>query len=145
MLTQAELKDQLAYDPRSGAFKWLVDKPGGLQRGTRAGYITDRNFRRISVFDKEFRASHLAWLYVTGELPEYRIKHIDGNTLNDRFENLQEIKRRKGALSGTTRSRHKWQARIIVKGKRIALGSYDTEQEAHQAYLAAEQKYRTAS
>ena len=34
-------------------------------------------------------AHHLAWLYMTGEWPEYDIKHVNGLKDDNRFSNLR--------------------------------------------------------
>src|SRR3990167_136367 len=45
-------------------------------------------------------------------------------------------------LKGVNKLKHtsKWKAGICIKGKRIHLGMFDTEQEAHEAYLKAVSK-----
>ena len=42
------------------------------------------------------------------------------------------------------KERKKYRARITLNGKLIHLGYYDTEEEAHQAYLDAKEKYHIA-
>ena len=76
------------------------------------------------------------------------IDHKDGNKLNNSKENLRlvssrgnnqnRIEHRNGLLQGCRlRKCGKWEARIHINGKNISLGSYDTEQKAHEAYLTA--------
>jgi hypothetical protein len=44
-----------------------------------------------------------------------------------------------GRLAGTTfhKGTKKWQAQVTFKSKRIYIGIFNTEQEAHEAYLKA--------
>ena len=72
------------------------------------------------------------------------IDHRDGNPSNNCVENLR-ITTKQGNNWNQTRAkgyywdkRHKkWRTNICVNYKLINLGRFDTEEEAHQAYLAA--------
>lgn len=83
-----------------------------------------------------------------GDIPDdMLIDHIDGDTLNDRLTNLriagaaQNTWNRIGAggmLKGVSKdSRGRFKARIGVPGGKINLGTWDTEAEAHAAYMGA--------
>jgi len=76
--TQRELKAVFSY------------KFGGLHRdGRRAGYV-NKGYRVVYLGDQQFFEHRLIWKYVTGDDPaEFDIDHIDGNTLNNDFENLR--------------------------------------------------------
>lgn len=56
-----------------------------------------------------------------------------------------EIKKLKHSqhLRGVSKENKKYRARGYLNGKRIALGCFNTEQEAHRAYLKFELKIRT--
>ncbi len=76
------------------------------------------------------------------------IDHINGNSLDNRKSNLRTVTTREntqnqkihrsGKLVGTTfdKSTKKWMAQIFDK-KRKFLGRFETEHEAHQAYMKA--------
>ena len=80
------------------------------------------------------------------------IDHIDGNPFNNAWDNLRDISigdnvanmhsvKRKG-LQGVCydKSRGKWLANIRIRGKKIYLGRFETEQEAYDVYMQAKQK-----
>jgi hypothetical protein len=82
------------------------------------------------------------------------IDHINGVSSDNRICNLREAtisengqnrKRGKNNTSGFTgvswhKSKNKWCSQIRVNGDLIALGSFDTPQEANDAYLLAKSK-----
>ena len=77
------------------------------------------------------------------------IDHIDNNKLNNSVENLR-ITTPQGNNQNTKakgyywdKRRKKYQASIRLNGKLIYLGYYDTEEEAHEAYLRAKPIYHT--
>lgn len=74
------------------------------------------------------------------------VDHIDGDVANNHVDNLRWVtyrqnnsntkKHREGKLLGTLQKPSGlWQARITIEGKRYSLGTYETEQEAHEAYV----------
>ncbi len=79
------------------------------------------------------------------------IDHITGDPLDNRRENLRAAtrgqniansKRSKSGLKGTTlRPNGRWQSQICVNKRGINLGTFDTEEEAHDAYCGAAKHY----
>jgi uncharacterized protein YebE (UPF0316 family) len=86
------------------------------------------------------------------------VDHINNNTLDNRIENLQLITQRENAskyfLTKKKSSQYtgvfwhkqinKWQAQIGIDGKRIHLGIFNHEHEAHLAYQKALEMYNKA-
>lgn len=76
------------------------------------------------------------------------IDHINGNRLDNRVENLR-ITTHQGNNHNRTKAKgyywnkqkNKYEAQIVLNGKHIRLGCYDTEEEARQAYLTAKPIY----
>lgn len=154
MIDHATLKQVLDYDPSTGAFTWLVRRRSTRPVGTLAGYVHPVQGRLfIYVMGKNYIASRLAWYWMTGEWPDGEIDHKDRNPLNNRWDNLRRAtKSQNGAnrgirpdnsvgLKGVKRCRGKYQGRIRVHGKEIHLGTYDTPDEAHAAYVNAASHY----
>lgn len=147
MVTQLELKEQLNYDPDTGIFIWKVAKQN-IKIGNIAGVFDKFNgYIRIGINGKYYLAHRLAWLYMYNTWPKNHIDHINGIRNDNRIENLRDVtrrenqqnqnKHRKGHLIGThyKKTHNKWLACISVNKKLIHLGYYNTQLEAHEAYL----------
>lgn len=112
MLTQAELKSVLNYDPDTGIFTWAVDRKGpGAKIGARAGSQHKHGYRTIKVNQVTYAEHHLAWLYVHGILPEY-VDHIDRDPSNNRITNIRPVSRSQNQQNRLVQSNNK----IGVKG-----------------------------
>jgi hypothetical protein len=75
------------------------------------------------------------------------IDHIDGNKSNNLLSNLRLVTHQENHFNRTKAKGYywfkrdkKWMAYIGLNGKNKHIGYYDTEQEAHQAYLNAKQE-----
>lgn len=72
------------------------------------------------------------------------VDHIDGNRSNNHLENLEYVSQRENILRKKTskgfrfiEATGKWVGRILSDGKRIHLGTFNTKQEALDAYNKA--------
>jgi len=139
--TKSWLKAWLHYDPETGIFTWLK----GANTGREAGNL-DR-YRTIQIGGHRFRASKLAWLYMTGEYPEGIIDHKNRIIGNDSWENLRKAttsqnEANKGprnalGVKGVKREGNKFCAEIRINGHKKYLGLFNTLEEAGAAYTAA--------
>ena len=144
MLTQAELKEILNYDPDTGVWTWKVDRSIKVKAGDRAGTITAKGYRRITIFRKECRSARLAHFYMTGQWPKNEMDHINREPADDRWENLREFtstqnNRNRGSFKNNTsghkgvcwmKQNNKWRAQIWVDNKFKNLGLFNTIEEA---------------
>ena len=152
-LTQDRLKALVSYNKATGEFRRMVQSCGGFvpPSGHVLGKATDANKNKhiqIRIDGVRYYAHRLAWLYVTGAFPEHEIDHKDGNPRNNAFYNLREVTRQQNAsnrphpsgkrfATGTTKFRGKFRARISFDGKVLELGLFETQREAHAAYVNA--------
>lgn len=160
--------ERVKYDPCTGVLAWqelpghdrqtkvwnarFAGKPAGSENA--GGYI------EVSLklpCGKRFRsyAHRIVWALCTGMWPQELVDHRDGDKKNNRFGNLRLASYAENAWNTGARSwsqsgikgvswdasRRKWQASIFVKRKQIALGRYDTKEEAAAAYAEAAARY----
>lgn len=152
-LTVDEVRQVLDYDPSTGRFTWKVARTNNVKVGKEAGCISFYGYRVIRIGQKLYRCNRLAWLYVTGSWPDHVIDHINGCRSDDRFENLRDVpisvnqqNRRKAqvdnksGLLGVSKKKGKWFSRVKLNGKQVYLGTFETPELAHEAYLIAKRQ-----
>ena len=87
--THDQVREALDYNPVTGVFLWKVNPAKNVKAGTRAGGGSqDGGYRYIRLFGEEITESRLAWFYMRGEWPERRVRYVNGNRFDCRFENL---------------------------------------------------------
>lgn len=159
MLTQAELKSKLNYDPETGLFTWLVANSSQIKVSDIAGCKHANGYILIGVNAKRYLAHRLAWLYMIGETPKNDIDHINGVRDDNRIvnlraatrsENMQNLRKatvrnKSSGLLGATWSKasKKWQSQIKFNGKAIHLGYFNDKYAAHEAYLKKKREIHT--
>ena len=80
-----------------------------------------------------------------------QIDHINGDKLDNRRENLRSATQSQNSMNsriknktgykGVTKTNQKWGAQIKVNGQQIWLGTFNTPEEAHDAYREAAEQY----
>jgi len=158
ILTQDELKKLVSYNRHTGEMKWIVAASNRVKIGATVG--TKRNtkdnkhnyYYRVVIKRKAYLVHRLCFLYVNGEFPDGIVDHIDGNGLNNSFDNLRIVnvmtnlrnaKRYTNNTSGTTgvtwsKQVNKWQAYIRDNTKLIHLGFHASIDVAITIRKAAE-------
>lgn len=150
MITQSKLKNQLLYV--NGVFYWKITK-GNRAHGSVAGCLNISNgYRSIFIDGYAYREHRLAFLYVFNLSPKY-IDHIDGNSSNNRIENLRECTQRQNCQNRVIKSdnmsgvkgvgwhKGRWRARINIKNKQIHIGYFDEIKDAEGAVRLARIKH----
>jgi len=153
-LTGERLRSIVHYDPETGVFTWTKSKKG-IAKGGVAGCVHRFGYRLIGINNIKYRAHRLVWLYMTGSWPKEFLDHKNGIRDDNRFCNLREatmsennrnMSMRSDNNSGfrgvsKIKSSNKWQSNIHINSKQIYLGSFNTPQDAHEAYKIAAIKY----
>lgn len=153
-LTYERLHEVLHYNPESGNWTWAISKPGrGCIKGTRAGTVKGNGYNYVTIDYCAYLSSRAAVLYMTGEWPEHEVDHKNLIKTDDRWKNLRAAARGENAanvpahadnscgLKGVKKCRDKWQARIMVRGVNIHLGSFCSPKDANAAYAGAAARY----
>jgi hypothetical protein len=107
--------------------------------------LTNNKIRRT------FYLHRLMYLFYNPDFDIYnsklQIDHIDINPLNNNIENLRVVTHQENQFNKNFKGCYfhkknkKWVAQITINSKLKNLGSYDTEEEAHNAYLQAKKEY----
>ena len=153
-LAQLKLKRFLHYDPNTGHFTWL-EKRGHMKPGDRAGCVDPEGYVAIVLHGIRYRASRLAYLYMTGSFPLVIVDHRNRVRHDNRWENLRpadysenvfnrrKLKHNRSGITGVywNKPRQKWMARIQVRGRRLFLGYFANKEDAATARQDAEHQY----
>jgi|SRR5271166_2555913 len=147
-LTQELVREYFDLDPETGILYRKKRKGGHRSKvGQVAGRVRSRGKWEVTVNGKRYRRHRIVFLYIHGYLPK-QIDHRDRNPLNDRPNNLRTSTHAQGVqnrvrlpgkhLLGAQRgSTNTFQVQMRANGKRYYLGSFKSEEEAHEAYKAA--------
>jgi hypothetical protein len=154
-ITSDRLRELLHYSPETGVFT-NISRRKKIVLGSIAGSLDQESgYWMIGLDRRRYYAHRLAWLYMTGEWPAQMIDHLDGNRANNAFANLRDAERAinqqnmrrpmpgtASGLLGAFKKRDHWESKVRAFGRVIRLGSFDTAEEAHAAYLQAKRKYQ---
>ena len=129
--------DAIEYYPKSGEFYYKTApkfcEPAGYNAN---GYVI------ISYQNQTIRAHRLAFLIMTGSIPEF-IDHNDQNRANNVWDNLNKsspahnaknqtkAKNNTSGFTGVYQVGDKWTAKIMIDGRLQHLGTFDTIMEAY--------------
>lgn len=152
-LTVARLRELLHYNARTGEFIWLAKSGAGSKAcaGEYAGSASHQSgYIYIRIMGHTYRAHRLAWLYVTDKWPADQIDHENGLRQDNRWANLREAthpenqqnqrkaqRNNKSGYLGVSAHGKRWQATITFKKVQFHIGTFDTAELAHAAYVLA--------
>lgn len=88
-ITQASLRELLAYDPATGIFQWRASGTGHRWHNVAGSRNKHDGYVKIYVKPHRYAAHQLAWLYMTGDVPNMRLDHVNGVRHDNRFANLR--------------------------------------------------------
>jgi hypothetical protein len=156
MISHEELKRVIRYEPDTGRFVWLA-KVGHSKVGSIAGSRHSRGYWQVWIAGQQYMAHRLALFYVYGCWPSHDVDHINGIRDDNRLSNLREVSRglnmqnqrlarvdSSTGLLGVVPNRARFAAQIRTNGKTVCLGTYDTPEEAHAAYVRAKRVHHVA-
>ena len=153
MITAEEARSVWAYEKGTGVLRWKVQR-AGIVPGMEAGSVHSEGYVLVKYKRKSYKAHRLAWLIHTGEWPKGQIDHRNGVRSDNSIANLRQCdngenqQNRKLASNNSTgftgvmfkKREGKFFSRIRVGGRRLELGTYETAEAAHEAYLLAKSR-----
>lgn len=161
VITAQELRQIANYESETGVFTWKITKSSVAKAGTEFGSWDLYGYKTVRINRKSYKLHRLAWLYVHGKMPKHDIDHINGIRHDNRIINLRDVTRKTNLENQTRRhtvkkytsligayfdpKKNVFYSRISINNKSIHLGSFDTEQKAHDAYIAAKRKLHSGN
>lgn len=144
-ITQEFLKEHFEY--RDWHLWWVKPTARNVKVGQQFGCYDKDGYRVGRLKGKGYFEHRLIWLYHYGTWPKDQIDHINGIKDDNRIENLRQVTNQQNSFNkksfGKTskykgvdwnKNSKKWRAQYGYKGKVYYLGSYETEEEAAEAY-----------
>ena len=142
-----EIEKYLDYNKETGIFIWSQDFKTKIKKGRQAGYKTEHGYITIGFKGKRYYAHRLAWYFTHQEIPKY-VDHINGDGTDNKITNLRSCTQSQNCMNKKVHSnnltgykgvsyekgRNRFRARIMIKGKKINIGSFKTAEEARDAY-----------
>lgn len=143
-----------AFEQRGGKLFWLNPPPEHAEkRGLEAGYINrgargNKDYWQVRLNGRTYKRSRVVFYMTHGRWPEPVVDHINGDSLDDRPENLREAtvlencrnkgpyRKRSNLPRGVSAYRYGYRAQITINGKREVLGFYLNKWLAAIAYEA---------
>jgi hypothetical protein len=152
-LTAKRLRQLLHYNPKTGVFRWRVQKRGPIGVGRVAGTLLQANQHRVICINyRKYMASHLACLFMTGRWPNVEMDHKNCKPDDDRWSNLRpanhlqnmhnrsiRLRKNKHTPKGVSwhKPSNKYQVGITINSRWVALGYFDDPEAGHAAYVKA--------
>lgn len=128
-ITQARLKELVIYNELTGIFTRRIDRGISHKAGTQIKGLDKDGYINTRLDGKLYRGHRLAFLYVTGKIPDV-VDHIDFNRANNVWTNIRASNKQlnnshrdptktKWGVVGLyfNKGRQKWEAKRVVKGK----------------------------
>ena len=164
-----QMRSEVTYNPVTGGFTHAANKYTGhygqilmSMAGYPAGGLSATGYVMVRVLKKKVLANRVAYMLTFGPIPDGMvIDHINGNKADNRIDNLRAVptyvnaqNRKSAAVTSKTGILGVWRvpwgntgkvkfvSKIREHGKhrQTILGYFDSQEDAHQAYLEAKRE-----
>jgi len=137
----------IIFEYKEGNLYWKQRPALCLKIGSLAGTVKIHDpYKRVQVCKKNLLQHRVIFFMHHGYLPEF-VDHIDGNTFNNKIENLRPATRSQNCINRKIMSSNKsgyknvrwcktakkWEVKMRVNNKNTYFGWYDDLQEAAKA------------
>ena len=148
------IKHHFHIDVERGVLHWKVaprthPRLAGVEAGGARRNHNGKFYWVIRLRGRAYKRGRLIFLIAHGRWPEPCVDHRNGNSLDDRLDNLREATVTENAWNHKGRKKRlqlpmgvrvigsgRFQARLAYRGTMLHLGAFDTPNEAHAIYLA---------
>jgi hypothetical protein len=129
------------YNPETGKIYGIHNKEIERNINGYIQFLVKHNEKLYKIY-----AHHFAWYWVYKNCNFEQIDHINFVKNDNRIKNLRTVNNQQNHFNrpnvkGFTKCGKKYYSHIKFNGKSIHIGTYETEQEAREAYLKAKEKY----
>lgn len=159
MLTQKDIQELFAYDPKTGFVTRLKKTANRHKVGERVGTPGGRGYLQVTIGRKKCPLHRVIWCLVYGVWPVGDVDHRNRIRSDNRLTNLREASRSENNHNASPnrrntsgargvcwdKSRGKWTVHIHADGKQHHLGRFDELDKARDAYLSAKALYHPTS
>lgn len=145
-----------ALDADTGILRWKSPPKNHAEKlGAVAGYTGpaapgNKHYWAVRAFGKTFKRSRVVFYMLHGRWPTPAVDHINGDSLDDRPNNLRECTLSQNGANSRRKPRKydlprgvyltkqgRYMARLTVDGRSASLGCFDTPGAALDAYALA--------
>lgn len=146
-IQQSRIRELLAIDADSGHLFWLKPTSVRVKVGDRAGSPHIEGYRAVGIDGVSLLEHRVVWVHVNGEIPDgFDVDHINRVRTDNRPCNLRLVSRTENLHNSDGRKNStglagvalvpsgRFVAGIHVKRVRQYIGTFDTAEEAHEAY-----------
>ena len=155
-MVQADFLEAFRLDRSTGKLIWRKPPPEHTEKiGAEAGYTCtgkgkNKSYWQVRLGGKTYKRARVVYLIEHGQWPSPCVDHINGDSLDDRPENLRAATYRQNAQNqmprqnkasglpqGVSPYKGKFRAQIQIDGKRRVIGQFDNPENASAAYQTA--------
>ena len=148
--TLETLREFFILDAETGTLVWRKSR-GTAAAGSRAGCVCVKERRAAVRFNNYlWPVARIIWCMHTGAWPVGEVDHINGDSLDNRPSNLRDVPpfvnkqnhhvayaNSRVGLMGVHERNGRFIGKITRHGKTTYVGTFDTPEEAHAAYVNA--------
>ena len=147
------LRQRIKVDTEKGVVTWVDatrhhKELNGLEAGcSRRSSHHNKRYWYVKIDSLALKRSHIVFLFGVGHWPVNQVDHINGNSLDDRITNLRGATSTQNAWNHKHRAKQsptpmgvrqtksgRYQARIACNKKQIAIGTFETAEQAFEIY-----------